>query len=54
MLVELARNSNKQVVNTEEVMHLRSNLCILTYNGQDWADVHPIVKELLQEKGLLN
>ncbi|MCO6486788.1 MAG: hypothetical protein J5I98_00155 [Phaeodactylibacter sp.] len=54
ILAELANDSNKQVVNTEEVMHLRSNLCILAYNGQDWTDVHPIVKELLQERGLLN
>lgn len=54
ILVELANNSNKQVVNTEEVMHLRSNLCILAYNGQDWTDVHPIVKELLRERELLN
>lgn len=54
ILAELAGDGQKQVVNTEEVMHLRSNLCILTYNGQDWADVHPIVKELLRERKLLN
>ncbi len=54
ILVELAKDEEKQVINTEEVMHLRSNLCILTYNGQGWADVHPIVKELLLERNLLD
>lgn len=54
ILADLAKSTEKQVTNSEEVMHLRSNLCILTYNGQDWADVHPIVKALLRERNLLN
>lgn len=54
ILTELAKSEEKLVLNTEEVMHLRSNLCILAYNnGSDWTDVHPIVKALLRDRNLL-
>jgi hypothetical protein len=53
-LVEVAKSSNKNITNTEEVLDLRQNLCILGYNGEGWCDVHPIVKIILKEKNLWN
>jgi hypothetical protein len=54
MLTQLAQSEDKLVLNTEEAMHLRSNLCILAYNnGSDWTDVHPIVRALLRDRNLL-
>lgn len=52
-LVNLAKDPQKKVEHSEEVMHLRQNLCILGYNGENWYDVHPIVKDILQERGRL-
>lgn len=50
-LVKVARDPDKQIDNTEEILDLRQNLCILGYNGTGWCDVHPIVKDILVEKG---
>lgn len=50
-LVNLAKSTTKQIDNTEEEMHLKQNLCILGYNGEGWCDVHPIVKDILKERG---
>lgn len=52
ILSELAGSKSKQVDNTESLMHLRDNLCILGYNGEGWCDVHPVVKMILRERGL--
>ncbi|MDW7691672.1 hypothetical protein R9C00_17010 [Flammeovirgaceae bacterium SG7u.111] len=51
VLVNLAKNTTKKVDNTEELLHLRDNLCVLGYNGEGWCDVHPIVKSILKERG---
>ncbi|MCU0432930.1 MAG: ATP-binding protein [Bacteroidia bacterium] len=50
ILVELASSTTKKVDNTTELMHLKDNLCVLSYNGEGWLDVHPIVKEILIER----
>lgn len=50
-LVDLYNNKTKKVDNTIEVMHLRQNLSILGYNGEGWCDVHPIVADILKERG---
>jgi len=52
-LVKLTKSTTKQLDNTEEEMHLKQNLCILGYNGEGWCDVHPIVKDILRERGKL-
>jgi hypothetical protein len=54
VLTELAKNSNKTVENTFIVSQLRQNLSILGYNGEKWYDVHPIMKEILKERGFIN
>ncbi|WP_448518747.1 hypothetical protein [Rhodoflexus sp.] len=50
-LVELVNSRDKQPDNSEAVLDLRQNLCILGYNGEGWCDVHPLVKDILIEKG---
>ena len=50
-LVDLYHSNSKKVDNTQEVMHLRQNLCILGYNGEGWTDVHPVVVDILKERG---
>ncbi len=50
-LVALAKSKNKLPKNTDEIMLLRDNLSILGYNGEGWCDVHPIVKQILIERG---
>lgn len=51
VLANLHQSGTKKVDNTLEVMHLRQNLCILGYNGEGWTDVHPVVVDILKERG---
>lgn len=53
VLVGLANSKDKKLENTEAAMDLRQNLCILGYNGDGWCDVHPVMKEVLKDRGLL-
>ena len=53
VLVQLANSPEKKVDNTLEALHLRQNLSILGYNGEQWYDVHPIVRTILEERGRL-
>lgn len=50
-LTAIAQSANKNLANTELQLDLRQNLCILGYNGEGWCDVHPIVKDILKDKG---
>jgi energy-coupling factor transporter ATP-binding protein EcfA2 len=52
-LIKLKDSKSKTLDNTQEEMILRQNSCILTYNGEKWYDVHPMVKDILtdREKG---
>ena len=52
-LVEVATSTTKKPNNTEALLDLRQNLCVLGYNGENWVDVHPLVKDILRDKGLL-
>jgi len=52
MLAELRRT--KQLAADEEVQDLLQTVALLQYeNGEVWCDVHPVVVELLRERGLL-
>ncbi len=53
-LVRVAKDTTKKANNTWEELQLRQNLCLLSYNGRGWIDVHPLVKEVLIEKILLD
>lgn len=50
LLVSLAKSKSKKIANTDTLLHMRDNLCVLGYNGEGWCDVHPVVKEILKER----
>ncbi len=52
-LVELANNPLKKPDNTEVIMYLKQSLCVLSYNGEGWVDLHPLVRKILIERGKL-
>jgi predicted ATP-dependent protease len=54
-LAAIANNRNKTMPDeTNVAMVLRQNLMVLGYNGEGWCDVHPVVRDILAERGLLN
>ena len=52
-LVECAKDKNKKPRQTKELLDLRTNLTVLGYNGENWSDVHPVVRDILEELGKL-
>lgn len=52
-LAQLAKDTHKKIDNTEITLHLRQNLTILGYNGDNWCDVHPVVRDILAERTLI-
>jgi DNA polymerase III delta prime subunit len=54
ILADCCKSKDKRPADVKGMMDLKHNLCILGYNNDTWFDVHPVVKELLREKGLLN
>jgi len=53
ILVKCCRSRDKQPPDENGMMDLKHNLCILGYNTENWFDVHPVVKIILSEKGLI-
>lgn len=53
ILANCCKSKDKRPPDVKGMMDLKHNLCILGYNNDTWFDVHPVVKELLREKGLL-
>jgi hypothetical protein len=53
-LADCAGDKNKKPPETDILLDLRHNLTILNYNGDDWSDVHPIVKDILKERGYID
>lgn len=53
-LVKLVESKTKTIDNDLVTLSLLQNLSILGYNGDNWYDVHPIVKDILKEHGKLN
>ena len=49
-LVTLVRNPAKSIDNTNEELLLLQNLSILGYNGENWYDVHPVIRRILEER----
>jgi len=35
------------------ILDLMSNLTILNYNGENWCDVHPMVRDILKERKMI-
>jgi hypothetical protein len=52
-LRDLANNADKQPPNNELILLLRQNLCMLSYNGEGWCDVHPAMKAVLKDRKYL-
>lgn len=52
-LVNCAKDPHKKPRFTDPMLDLMNNLSVLNYNGQNWHDVHPIVKDILTERGLI-
>jgi hypothetical protein len=53
-LVDVVNDVSKHPENTEALLDLRQNLCVLGYNSENWCDVHPLVKDILKDRGLLS
>lgn len=53
ILADCCKSPDKKPEDVKGLMDLKHNLCILGYNGKEWYDVHPVVKELLKEKKLI-
>lgn len=53
-LVKVSKDTSKHPENTEILLDLRQNLCVLGYNSENWCDVHPLVKDILKDRGLLS
>jgi hypothetical protein len=51
VLVECAKSENKKPGESKELLDLRNNLTVLGYNGENWSDVHPVVRDILKERG---
>lgn len=52
-LRDLALDTDKQPDNEEIMLLLRQNLCVLSYNGEGWCDVHPAMKAVLKDRKYL-
>lgn len=52
-LAALAKSTDKKILNSAVFLQLRQNLTVLGYNGENWCDVHPIVKDILKERNLI-
>lgn len=53
VLVECATDPKKKPRQSKELLDLRNNLTVLGYNGENWCDVHPVVRDILKERGKL-
>jgi hypothetical protein len=53
-LKSIANDPLKKPMNTPEVLDLKQNLAVLGYNSENWCDVHPMVRLILQERGMLD
>lgn len=52
-LVECATDRTKKPKSTDIMLDLRNNLTVLGYNDTGWSDVHPVVRDILKERGLI-
>ena len=51
-LSDCAFDEQKKPKFTDIILDLMNNLTILNYNGDNWCDTHPVVKEILKEHGI--
>ncbi len=53
ILVNCCKSEDKRPIDVKGMMDLKHNMCILGYNGDGWYDVHPVVKEILKDKKMI-
>ncbi len=53
LLAKCYNDKDKKPMNERGMLDLRHNMCVLGYNSENWYDVHPVVKELLQDKKII-
>lgn len=54
ILVDCCNSPDKKPMDVKGLIDLKHNMCILGYNGKGWFDVHPVVKEILKDKQLID
>jgi len=53
ILVDCCKSQNKKPADVKGLIDLKHNMCILGYNGEEWFDVHPVVKLILEEQNMI-
>jgi len=53
ILVDCCNSPDKKPMDERGMMDLKHNMCVLGYNGDSWYDVHPVVKEILKDKKMI-
>ncbi len=53
ILVGCCSSPDKKPIDERGMMDLKHNMCVLGYNGDSWYDVHPVVKEILKDKKMI-
>ncbi|MGE5344075.1 MAG: hypothetical protein ACM3SY_21600 [Candidatus Omnitrophota bacterium] len=53
LLVKCYKDKEKKPMNNRGMMDLLYRMCVLGYSSENWYDVHPAVKEILQEKKMI-
>lgn len=53
ILVNCCKSKSKKLLDVKGLSDLKHNMCILGYNGEEWFDVHPVVKLILEEQHLI-
>lgn len=53
ILVDCCNSQNKKPADVKGLIDLKHNMCILGYNGEEWFDVHPVVKLILEEQNMI-
>lgn len=52
-LVKVKDSTKKIDIDKDKILSLLlQNLCVLEFNGERWADIHPVVKLIMQDRGL--
>ncbi|MCP4216286.1 MAG: hypothetical protein GY765_16680 [bacterium] len=54
ILVDCCNSRNKKPMDVKGLIDLKHNMCILGYNGDGWFDVHPVVKLILRDQGMID
>ena len=56
ILIDIYKDKTKKPFGDDQdlLMQLLHSMCVIEYNGKRWCDLHPAIKDYLDEKGVLN